>query len=432
MSDFKPKNFLFATWEGGGAVPPFLHVAEKMVRRGHRVRVMSDACNRLEAEATGATFIPWAQAPSKRTRDREEDTFNDWDAPTPFDGLLQLIDAILAGPALAFAQDLIAELRREPADLVVSSEMLFGVPMACEAIGQKIVLLPVNINLWPTEGFPPLGPGLMPATNDAERALHAEIAEATIAGIDRWLPGFNAARATLGLAPLKSIFDQHRVSSATLLATSRAFDFVPEVLPPHLAYVGPQLGEPAWAKPWHSPFAPGDARPLALVAFSTTFQNHAGVVQRVVDAIGGLAMKAVVTLGSSLRPGEIRPADNVALVESAPHGAILREASLVVTHGGHGTVMKSLAAQRPMLIIPHGRDQNDNAVRVTARGAGLSLPLEADTATIRAALARLLTEPAFAEAARDLGARVAQEAAESPVAATLEALAMPAPIRCAA
>jgi UDP:flavonoid glycosyltransferase YjiC (YdhE family) len=60
------------------------------------------------------------------------------------------------------------------------------------------------------------------------------------------------------------------------------------------------------------------------------------------------------------------------------------------------------------------------------------LPLEADTATIRAALARLLTEPAFAEAARDLGARVAQEAAESPVAATLEALAMPAPIRCAA
>ncbi len=44
-----PKHFLFTTWEGGGSVTPALTVVRKLVARGHRVRVMSDRCNRPEA-----------------------------------------------------------------------------------------------------------------------------------------------------------------------------------------------------------------------------------------------------------------------------------------------------------------------------------------------------------------------------------------------
>ena len=59
-----------------------------------------------------------------------------------------------------------------------------------------------------------------------------------------------------------------------------------------------------------------------------------------------------------------------------------------------------------MLILPHGRDQNDNAARVTARGAGLSLPPEASVEQIRSALRRLIEEPAFSESAARLGAAI--------------------------
>jgi UDP:flavonoid glycosyltransferase YjiC (YdhE family) len=104
----------------------------------------------------------------------------------------------------------------------------------------------------------------------------------------------------------------------------------------------------------------------------------------------------------------------------------MREANLVVTHGGHGTIARALTHRLPMLVVPHGRDQNDNAVRVTHRGAGLSLPPSASVAEIRAALERLLDEPAFRRAAGELGDAVAHEAENSPVVELLEILA-PAP-----
>jgi UDP:flavonoid glycosyltransferase YjiC (YdhE family) len=73
---------------------------------------------------------------------------------------------------------------------------------------------------------------------------------------------------------------------------------------------------------------------------------------------------------------------------------VMREAALVVTHGGHGTVMRALVSRTPMLVIPHGRDQNDNAVRVTHRGAGLSLMPDASVDAIRTACSRLFARAA--------------------------------------
>jgi UDP:flavonoid glycosyltransferase YjiC (YdhE family) len=85
--------------------------------------------------------------------------------------------------------------------------------------------------------------------------------------------------------------------------------------------------------------------------------------------------------------------------------------------------MKSLAAGRPLLILPHGRDQADNAMRVAARGAGLTLDRTSDAAAIRAALRRLLDEPAFTTHARALGAPIARDAANTPITALLERFA---------
>src|SRR5262249_11217279 len=153
-----------------------------------------------------------------------------------------------------------------------------------------------------------------------------------------------------------------------------AFDFPAESLPPRIRYVGPLISDPHWAAAWTSPWPAGDTRPLAVVGFSTTFQNHAGVLQKVIDALAPLPARVLVTLGGSIAREALRPTDNCAIIESAPHTVVMRQAALVITHGGHGTVMRALINRLPMLVIPHGRDQNDNAVRVTHRRAGLSLP----------------------------------------------------------
>jgi MGT family glycosyltransferase len=419
----KAMNFLFTSWEGGGNVTPALEAARKLAARGHRVRFMSEECNRAEAEAASASFVAWKRAPNRRDRSRDSEACRDWAAATPQEGLLGVIKDLWCDPALAYAQDVIEEVQRQPADLVVTCEALFGVMAGCESLAQRFAILSPNISLAPLPGVPPLGPGLAPARNHQERAMHGEIAKAVEAMFDSGLPALNAARAALGLGPLQHLVHQFRSATVELLATSRAFDFPADSLPSRVRYVGPQIGDPQWAREWTSPWPASDARPLVTVGFSTTVQNHARVLQNVIDALAPLPVRVLVTLGGSIQAGELRASDNCVVVASAPHAVVMREAALVVTHGGHGTVMRALVSRVPMLVIPHGRDQNDNAVRVTERGAGLSLMPDASVETIRGACVRLLNEPQFRAAAKGLGDLVAAEAEGSTVVQELEAAA---------
>ena len=146
-----PRKFLICTWEGGGSVGPKVTLARKLLAAGHSVRVMSDECNRPEAEAVGATFVPWTRAPNRTDRRRETEFFRDWAASNPAEGFREAIETVFAGPALAYAQDVIEELEREPADLVVSSDFLFGVMAGCEAIGQPLAAMACNSVLFPVE-----------------------------------------------------------------------------------------------------------------------------------------------------------------------------------------------------------------------------------------------------------------------------------------
>jgi UDP:flavonoid glycosyltransferase YjiC (YdhE family) len=101
---------------------------------------------------------------------------------------------------------------------------------------------------------------------------------------------------------------------------------------------------------------------------------------------------------------------------------VLGHAALVVTHGGHGTVMKALAAGVPMVVLHHGRDQADNAARVTARGAGVAVKRTAKPATIARAARRVLNDPTYRAAAHRLGRAVRRDADSGALLRELEGL----------
>jgi MGT family glycosyltransferase len=416
------RNFLFTTWEGGGNLPPVLTVARQLRQRGHRVRLLSDRVNQEDAAAAGLGFHAWQTAPSRPDRTPESCPLRDWEATNPHDGIGRLLDGIMFGPALDYAHDLAAVLEREPADLVLTSEMLFGVLAACERLGQRAVILAANLCVFPLDGMPVFGPGLPPPRTAEEKALHAQIRAGTTAMLNARLDGLNRTRMALGLMPLDAVLDQLEVAERYLLATSRAFDYPIEKLPELIRYVGPQLDEPTWIRRWRSPWPENDARPLILVGFSTTYQAHEAVLQKVVEAAAELPVRVLVTLGQ-IAPDTVRPAANTVLVASAPHNAVMQQAAVVVTHGGHGTVMRALKHERPMLVIPHGRDQDEDAARVVAHGAGLRLAAASSTEEIRGALQRLLSEASFTNAAQRLGSAIAEESKSVDVVAELEALA---------
>jgi UDP:flavonoid glycosyltransferase YjiC (YdhE family) len=75
----------------------------------------------------------------------------------------------------------------------------------------------------------------------------------------------------------------------------------------------------------------------------------------------------------------------------APYAQLFPHAIVNVHQGGSGTTGEALRSGRPMLIVPYGWDQPDNAVRVERLGAGLHIPRsEYSVETATAALKALL------------------------------------------
>jgi MGT family glycosyltransferase len=400
-----------------------LAVVRRLIARGHRVRVISDPCNRGEVEQAGAAFTSWTRAPHRADTSPESDLIKDWEVPPGPAILRRLRDRIFIGPALAYAQDILEELKRSPADVVITSEMLFGPMAAAEAAGVPCVVLSANVYLFPREGVPPFGPGFMPATNVVGRLRDRLVGMMTVREFGKGTAAFNEARRTLGLPPVRHPFDQLDRLAASLMLTSEAFDFRSSNPPAHIVYAGPELDDPVWSKPWQSPWPGSDPRPLVLVGFSSTFQNQVDVLRRVIEALKDVDARAVVTAGPAIDPALLPTAPNIHVCASAPHSEVLKEASAVVTHCGHGTVIRSLAAGVPLVCVPMGRDQNENAARVVFHGAGVRVKPTESAVTIRDAIRKVLASASYRQHARALGEQIVEDARQSRAVPILEEIA---------
>ena len=352
-----------------------------------------------------------------RPTDRESHFIRDW-VPGA-EGFARMRDNLAVGPAAAFAEDVREELTRRHADCLLTELLLFGPQVAAEAAGVPYVVLNPTINVIPSEGVPPFGQGFLPAVTDVDRKRDRVAGEGVMQAWDAALPALNQARAEQGLPPLDHVLEQGRSAALTLVMTSAAFDFTGP-LPPTVKHVGPRLDDPSWAEEWSVP--PGD-QPLVLVALSSDFQDQEDLLKRIAAALRDLPVRGVVTTGKGIDPADIPAADNVQVVRSAPHARVLREAAAVVTHCGHGSTIKALAAGVPLVCTPMGRDQLDVAARVVHRGAGVRVDAMAPPGEIGAALRDVLANPDYRRAAEHIASAIAEETAEDRAVEAIEALA---------
>ncbi len=417
------RRYLLVTWDGGGVVPPELSIARKLIARGHSVHVLGDPTLEPEVAAAGATFGPWTSAPHRTSRDRSADILRDYAFTNKLKYFDEMLREFLATPIPRWLNDTLRELKSHPADVVLADHMLPAALVAAEKLGLPGVALIPNVYTIPTPGIPPFGLGFMPATGPLGRLRDAAMRAISNRLFAKALPPLNAVRREHGLEEVASLYDQTLKANRVLVLTSPVFDFTSPAVPSHVRWVGAQLDDPTWSAPWQSPWPRGDSRPLVLVGLSSTFQDQVPLLNRVVEALSALPVRALVTLGPAVKPDEVRAADNVVVVPSAPHGEVLREASLLITHCGHGTALKGLSAGVPLVCIPMGRDQPDTAARIVHRGAGVRLKAQAPADRIRAAVQQVLAGSAYREAAKALGDRLVKgEGCDDPVA-VLEAVA---------
>jgi MGT family glycosyltransferase len=423
MSDTRTRRFLLTLWEGGGNVPPELGVAARLIARGHDVHVLADPTIGPAAMAAGCTFSPWRRAPHRTSLDPAQDPIKDWETKNPLVMLSRARDRFIAGPAAGFAADTSAAIDVHRPHVVVPDAFLFGSIIAAQAASLPIALLVPNIWMLPTSGTPAIGPGFALAKTALGRTRDAAMLAIVNRVLGAGLPAINDARSEYGLAPLSSFYDQALDADRILVLTSPAFDYAASTVPSNVRYVGPILDDPDWVDPWKSPWPDDDERPLVLVGFSSTYQDQGPVLRRVIEALSALPVRAVVTVGQMLDARELTATANVAVVASASHTEILAEAALVVSHCGHGTTMKALAAGVPMVCIPMGRDQNDTAARLVHHGVGVRLPPRASASRIARAVNEVLTNDRFRSNAARLSSAIADPGQTANLVLELEALA---------
>ena len=430
-------HFLLASWGTLGNLSPLLTAGRLLRQKGHHVRVMADPAMRAEIEAADFEFVTWRRAPTGEAAD-----------PTDFSDIRDWMRRALFVPAAAYAADIQDEIGRMPTDAILSLDILFGAALGAEASDVPFAFLSPHVSIRTLPGMPPATSGLGQPKTPQDRAEVAAASAGLAAAMNASLHILNRARVELGLPALADIMDLFDRADRLLLATSQAFDFQADSLPDNFRYVGPLLDVPNWSKSlqakslqarplqaeslqakslqpksWQAPWPAQSDRPRALVACSTGAQGQRDLFQRVINAIGTVDVDALATTGPNLDVADLRAPKNVYLLRGAPHDLVMKEVSVVISQGGHGTVTRSLVNGLPQLILPMARDQAGNAARVVAKGAGLLLPPAASEAEIAATINRLITDPQFKAAARRVGDAIKADIDRSGLVEEMETIA---------
>lgn len=400
---------LLVSWDGGGNLPPVLVFGERLIARGHEVRLLGNRSQEAAAREAGCEFVAFERAPDCDSRRPETDLLKDWEVKAGPKLFARARARLLFGPAADYAADVLAEVNRAPVDLVAADFMLFGALAAAERADCAAVALFHTVYAPPRVGGPPFMSGFGLATGPVSRAREAAFRAVSTRLWNKGLPALNAARAGVGLDPLSDVFEQFDRLDRVVVLGSDAFDFAAICgarLPDNVRYAGPQV------KPADSDrVADRDQDlPLVLVSFSTTYQAQRPLLERVVQALESLPVRALITTGPAVELNSPASA-NVRVERWIDHREVLPQASLVITHGGMGTVMASLAHGVPLVCLPMGRDQPDVTARVTNSGAGVRVSPKASVAQIAAALRDALGNPALARNAGRLADHIASEIA---------------------
>jgi MGT family glycosyltransferase len=412
-------KILVAGWDSGGGVEAVQTVVGRAVARGHQVRVLGTEGLRARFESAGATFVRYKYAPDNDMSKPETDLVKDWQSRNPVTQWRRVRDRQLVGPARELCRDVAEELQREPADVTVVDTMIPAAMFGAEMSGVPAVIVMHGPYMIPRPDIPPLGTGWMPGKGPLGRLRDRSAATVTLAVFRSWMPGLNRTRAEVGLPPVRDLPGLMARADRILVCSSPSYDFASGSVPANVCYVGPQLDDQASGAPT-GPWAGPPGRPLVLVGLSSTVMRQEGLLQRAADALGQLPVRGLVTTGPAVDPAVISAPANVTVTRWARHADVLPHCSAVITHGGHGTVLKALIAGVPLIVVPLGRDQPDNAGRVVHAGAGIRLRKNATASALRTAISRVTEDPRYRAAARRMAARLASERDDNLVVNELE------------
>ena len=408
--DTPAKRIVLATFGSPGDLHPFLAIGAELRARGHQPIVATSALYRGEVAAANLGFVPVRpdRAPGQQDPDFLDRVIRDRASPAAVframflpslrESLEDLLgategsDAVVTHP-LASAARLAAEARALPWISAVMQPMGYLSAYEPPRIGPQAVS-------WLFRG---LGPG---ATSSALRLARRLT--------DAWAAEWRDLRAELGLAPVKDhpLWEGQHSPVRSLGLFSRVLG-EPQPDWPSQARV---TGFPFYRPPHHAldpqlrQFLDSGEPPLVFTLGTTAVNDPGSFFEESAAVVHRLGQRAVFFLGhgrNEVREDALR---DVIAVAYAPHDLVFPFARAIVHQGGIGTLSEALLAGKPMLIMPYGHDQADNAWRARRLGSARVVSRRRYRAdVVGRELSRLLADPRPRAAALRVSREVSRE-----------------------
>jgi UDP:flavonoid glycosyltransferase YjiC (YdhE family) len=314
------------------------------------------------------------------------------------------------------------ETRRAVAEVgphVVVHDILTLAPaMAGELEGVPTATLIPHLHPAGAPGFPPYALGARLPRTFVGRTLWRKAERLVQAGLRQGRAELNGARVRLGLPPVDRLHGGISERLA-IVGTYPQLEY-PRSSPASTHVVGPLMWEP----PYGDVELPAGDQPLVLVAPSTAQDPEHRLLRAAIAGLGGAPVRVLATLNRKALPKPVRVPANTRLVEWVSYSRTMPRSTLVITHGGHGTLVRALACGAPVLVVPHSGDMAENAVRVEWAGAGVRMPWRLLTPqTVRLAVQRALGESSLTTRARELAQWTSAHDAAARAADLVEMLA---------
>ncbi|RDS81445.1 glycosyltransferase [Dyella psychrodurans] len=357
-----------------GDLFPFLSIGHALHARGHHVTVATLDLHRAAVEQAGLRFVNASAMPQPdNVAEFTERVFHPVRGP-------RLLIRDLAGADVRESYARLQVICKD-ADVLVTSTLAFAGQILGETLGAAGRLRWVSAVLTPCNLLsvfePPIvGVPWMDALTRGPLRGKRLLQHLTLMRLRNWTGPVRAFRRELGLRPESILGNplqhgQHSPDCALALFSpllgSRQPDWPSQVRITgfaHYAQPGAKLDGKLEA------FLHDGTPPLVFTLGSSAVHIGANFLHESLKACERLGRRAVLFTGSPEMRAKL-PASLPSFahaVEYAPHAAVFPHAAAIIHHGGIGTSTEALRAGRPMLVVPHGFDQYDNAERLKRLG----------------------------------------------------------------
>jgi rhamnosyltransferase subunit B len=415
-------RIVFTTWGSLGDLHPYMALALDLQRRGHDVAIATVPGWRAHVEAAGLECLPMRPdvPPEEGSREIVRRILD------PREGPPYLFREVFAPALRDTYEDTLAAARG--ADLLVSHQIPVTTPIVVEQTGIEwvsAVLMPMGFLSAYDPPTPPQGPilreiaALHPVLGRAFNRIGRRISASWVEPVYRFREDLGLAR---GPNP---VFEGQHAPALVLALFSRVLAQKQPDYPAQTLIAGFPFYDAAASRPLDPDvqrFLEGGDPPIVFTLGSSAVFLADDFWQVSIEAATRLNRRALLLAGeqaTALR-GSLPP--SMLAVDYAPHSAVMPRGAVTVHQGGIGTTAQALRAGRPMLVVPFGQDQPDNARRCTLLGLARTIPRGRYTAArVERELRALLTDSTCARRASEAAAIVNAEQGTTTACDAIEA-----------